>query len=310
MDLHPDVEAALGIFPAARPDTRALGVASRTGYRAAEFVVALGPHMARTIQEDKGVRPDRIHGIPVWTDGREVRPVPREENPLRRELGFGAEDFVVMYSGNAGLAHRFDEVLEAADQLRELPDVHFLFVGGGPRRAEIEAEARRRSLPRFRYLDYVPRRVLARSLSVGDVHLLTLRPELAGLSAPGKLYGIMAVGRPVLMVGPPESDPGHVILEERVGEVVPPGPGGGERLAELFMAYRSDPKRRAEEGGRARAAFLAKFEKSVCCAAWTELLVRVLAGEAPPWTSGVERVGSTTYVEDCFADGGIATGER
>ncbi len=280
MDLHPDVEYRLGVLPGGRATAGPLRAAGRWAYRGADLVVTLGPHMARRIRETKGVPAGRIHEIPVWNDGEEVRPVPREENPLRRELGYGPEDFVVMYSGNAGLAHRFDEVLEAADRLRDRQDVHFLFVGGGPRRRQIERAARDRDLPRFRYLDYFPREELDRSLSLGDLHLLTLRREMAALCAPGKLYGIMAAGRPVLMVGPEASEPGETIREARIGRVIvprgDPAPGG-ERLAARIRELADEPDRCRSLGRRARRVFEERFERQVCCGSWEELLRRQLS---------------------------------
>lgn len=275
MDLHPEVERALGIFPRRRLYTGALSALSRYGYRGAECVVTLGPYMARTIQESKGIDSRRVHQIPVWNDGDEVSPIPAGENTLREALGYRPNDFVVMYSGNAGLAHRFDVVLEAANCLRYESNVHFLFVGGGPRREEIEAAAETRNLPRFRYLDYFPRGELARSLSVGDVHLLTLRKDMAGLCAPGKLYGIMAAGRPTLMVGPRESDPGHVISKDVVGSVIEPGAStsaAARELANHVLRLRDDDEARFTMGEKARAVFLEKYEREIACRQWADLL--------------------------------------
>jgi len=275
MDLHPEVEERLGLLPGGRGVAAPLRAASRAGYCGASFVVSLGSFMARRIRE-KGVSAGRIREIPPWNRGDAIHPVPPSENPLRAELGYGTDDFVVLYSGNAGLAHMFEEVLDAAARLQEHENIEFLFVGGGPKRTEIEREARRLRLPRFQYVDYVPREELAHSLSVGDVHLLTLRPDMAGLVVPSKLYASMAAGRPILMVGPEASDPGKVIQRARVGVVIEPGEGGGERLADAILAYRNDPTRRSEEGRRAREVFLATYDRSVCCEAWAELLREVL----------------------------------
>lgn len=273
MDLHPDVEDRLGLLPDVRVLARALRAAGRAGYRGAEFVVALGPFMEARIRE-KGVPPGRVHRIPVWSRADEVRPVPPGENPLRRELGLSGS-FTVMYSGNAGHAHRFDEVLRAMRLLDGERDVRFLFVGGGPREREIRAFAAEEGIRGFRWRDYVPRERLGLSLSVGDVHLLTLRRDMAGLVAPAKLYGIMAAGRPVVMVGPEASEPGRVIREEGVGVVVEPDGDperGGRRVAEAILDLRRDPDRRRALGRRAREVFLERFEKEVACGRWEALL--------------------------------------
>jgi hypothetical protein len=95
----------------------------------------------------KGVPEERAPLVHVWSRRGEVEPVPRAANPLAAELGIGPDDFVVMYSGNAGIAHQFGPFLEAADRLRDEPGIRFLYVGDGPRRTEIEAFARERSLP-------------------------------------------------------------------------------------------------------------------------------------------------------------------
>ena len=93
----------------------------------------LGPYMADRIAL-KQVAAEKIVTIPVWSRRDEIYPLPRESNPLRKSLGLEGS-FVAMYSGNLGLAHSFDEFLEAARRLRERSDIVFLFVGDGPRKA-------------------------------------------------------------------------------------------------------------------------------------------------------------------------------
>ena len=209
----------------------------------------------------------------MWSDGEEVRPVAPSENPIRRELGLRDDQFVVMYSGNAGLAHRFDEVLEVMRRMKDDGRVFFLFVGGGPRKAEIEAFAETHALRNFRYTDYFPREQLAESLSVGDVHLLTLREAMAGIAVPGKLYGILAAGRPVVMVGPERSEPARTIREAGVGVVVDPAAGGGaDRLEAALRSLADEPAERHALGAHARDHFLTHYDRPILCDAWADAL--------------------------------------
>ena len=85
--------------------------------RRADKVVVLGPYMADRIAL-KNVPSERITTIPVWSRKDEIYPTPRGANPLRKSLEIG-QAFVAMYSGNLGLAHSFDEFLEAARRLRD-----------------------------------------------------------------------------------------------------------------------------------------------------------------------------------------------
>jgi glycosyltransferase involved in cell wall biosynthesis len=274
MDLHPEAEQALGMVGEGPLGHLLQGLADWS-YRRADFVVDLGPYMKRRIRA-KGVPDARLHTIPVWNKKNEVCPVPPGENPLMEEVGL-ADKFVVMYSGNAGLGHRFDKVLGAAKHFDGHPDIHFLFVGNGPRREEIETFARQNALTNLTYLDYFPRDQIKYSLSLADVHLLTLRRSFAGIAVPGKLYGILAAGRPVLMVGPEASDSAATIQRHEVGTVVDPGQyeADGEAtdaVIETITHFYENPDRRRALGERGCEVFLERFEQEQCCDQWDALL--------------------------------------
>jgi glycosyltransferase involved in cell wall biosynthesis len=190
----------------------------------------------------------KIREIPNWSPP--VVPVESEQNRFRASLGVG-EDFVVAYSGNMGLAHEFDTILEAAATLQD-QRVVFLMVGGGPRRAEVEDEARRRGLGNMRFLSPQPREALAESLSAAEAHLVTMRSNLCGLVVPSKFYGVLAAGRPCLFVGPEESEVARVIRESRAGWVV--APGDGKELAAAILKWMENPGLHAAACRSAREA--------------------------------------------------------
>jgi glycosyltransferase involved in cell wall biosynthesis len=275
MDLHPEAEQAAGMIAPDGPLGRLLQRLADWSYRQAVFSVDLGPYMKARIQ-NKGVLDKHLHTIPVWNKKNEIYPISEEGNPLVDELGLD-DHFVVMYSGNAGIGHRFDEVLQAARRLEGHPAIHFLFVGRGPRRKEIESFVEAHDLSNVTYLDYFPRDQIKYSLSLADVHLLTLRRSFAGIAVPGKLYGILAAGRPVLMVGPEASDSATIIQRHEVGTVVDPGQYTGtgaatDAVVETIGALYETPERRDKLGDRGREVFLERFEKERCCDQWAALL--------------------------------------
>ena len=277
MDLHPEAEQAVGMIEANGTLGNALQGLADWSYRRAQFTIGLGPHMKARIR-DKEVSDERLHTIPVWNKKEEVCPISPEDNPLMEKVDLGGT-FVVMYSGNAGLGHRFEEVLRAAKHFDGHPDIRFLFVGQGPRREEIENSAERHALSNLTYLDYFPREQIKYSLSLADVHLLTLRRSFAGIAVPGKLYGILAAGRPVLMVGPEASDPADTIQRHAVGRVVDPGQYEADGAAtEAVITAIEDlynrPERRRRLGRRGREVFLERFEQEQCCKQWAALLRR------------------------------------
>ena len=272
MDLHPDAEVATGMLEDDGVPARFLHALNDAGYRNADFVVDLGAYMKRRIRQ-KDVPDGRLHTIPVWNKKEEISPIQHDENPLRTELGLD-DTFVVMYSGNAGRAHRFEEVLATMKRLDGHPDIEFVFVGEGPKKDRIQAFADRHALSNFRYLPYFPREDLKYSLPMADVHLMTLREEMAGIAVPGKLYGIMAAGRPALMVGPEASESGETIQGCEAGYIVDPSRevDPDQALHDTVLRLYSDDDERRRLGENGRAAFLETFEREVCCQSWTELL--------------------------------------
>jgi colanic acid biosynthesis glycosyl transferase WcaI len=268
MDLHPDASLALGRMSRHNPVVSWLSWLSDFVYRQADKVVVLGPYMADRVIA-KRVRPDRLATIPVWSRRDEIYPIPRDGHPLRAELGL-ADKFVAMYSGNLGLAHSTAEFLEAARQLRDRDDIVFLFVGDGPRMAEIHAAKEAEGLENVRFLDYFPREQLHASLSAADVHLISMRDEMTGIVVPGKLYGVMASGRPALFVGPAHCESANTIRQADCGLTVRIGDSDG--LVEALVLLAGEPETARSMGERGRAAFLAGHERGPCCAHWTQVI--------------------------------------
>jgi glycosyltransferase involved in cell wall biosynthesis len=236
MDLYPEVLIANGTL---RPDSvgaSVLRVLFRWAYRRASRVVALGPVMARRLEE-KGVDPRRIVEISNWATGDETV-VRGPGNRLRSAWGLDGR-FVVMYSGNIGIAHDVETPIRAAVlAAREAPGLRLLFVGKGSRLAEARRIAERMGAGDVvQFQGLVPTELLPHSLGVADLALVTLRAGFEGLVVPSKLLGYLARGVPVLYVGPP-SDAQELVERSGAGRCVPNDDPGA--LAALFVAISRD----------------------------------------------------------------------
>jgi len=253
MDVYPDLAFELGVLRRGSVVGRLFERLSRHVLRGSDAVAALGEPMAEVLRAAGARRVEIVHN---WADGEAIVPLSVEENPLRRECGW-QDRFVVLYSGNLGLAHEFETVLCAAERLRDRPDVLFAFVGTGPSLERLRQECRRRGLTNVEFRPWVPHRELGRSLTSGDIHLITLREGLAGLLVPSKIYGTLAAGRPTVFVGPANSEITAILREGECGVHVSPGEDGA--LAEAIAAYAVDEPRRLEHGRRARLLFERRY---------------------------------------------------
>ena len=267
-DAFPEVAAALGVqlpFPGALRSLR------NRSLHAARANVVLGERMAEWARAQR-VAPARVTVIPNWADGKAIRPLPHADNTLRREWGL-AGMFVVGYSGNLGRAHEFATALAAAEQLRDQPDIVFLFIGGGYQHEALEAEARSRGLASVRCLPYQPRERLCESLGAADVHWISLRPELEGLIVPSKIYGVLAAGRPALMVGDPDGEVARLLRRSDCGISVEAG--DGPAMARAILRLRDEPATREAMGRNARAAFDVHYSAERAFASWNHLLAKL-----------------------------------
>ena len=186
--------------------------------RRADRIVAIGDTMRRRLEE-KGARPERLRVIPNWIDTQRLGPLDKA-NPWACNIGLDTK-FVVMHSGNVGHAQDLDSLVRAATFLRDLDDLQIMIIGTGARHAELVALAKLLDVEQVRFLYYQSRGVLPQSLSAADVHVVGLAPGLAGYVVPSRLYGILAVGRPVIVAADPESETAQVVESIGCGIVVP-----------------------------------------------------------------------------------------
>jgi colanic acid biosynthesis glycosyl transferase WcaI len=205
MDLNPDQLIALGKIRADGLTARVLEWGNRLILRRTNLVVALDRLMAGRLESRVNLG-DRLVVIPPWPHEQCLEDVPPEKNPFRQAHGLGGK-FVIMYSGNHSPSNPLDTLLEAVKRLREDPKLVFMFVGGGIGKKKVEQFVRENGLSNALCLPYQPLEGLRYSISAADVHVVSLGAGMAGIVHPCKIYGAMAVARPVLFLGP---SPSHV----------------------------------------------------------------------------------------------------
>jgi colanic acid biosynthesis glycosyl transferase WcaI len=211
--------------------------------------------------------------VPVWAVGKDLRPIPREANGFIQEHQL-ADKFVVMFSGNLELGGDVNTLTGALAELRREPDIVLVMISEGPRLEKFRATAERASLSNVRFLPYQDRDRLAYSLSAGDVHVITNKQGLGGLRVPGKTYGVLAVGRPILYIGEPHCEVADLVRDHRLGFVIEEGDVPG--LVRAIRTLRDDPAGCQEIAARARALFEADYQAQPNIERWEKILVSSL----------------------------------
>lgn len=271
MDLHPDCEFELGIWSRRNPLFALLGWLNNSHLRHAHCNVALGPAMQKRLV-DKNIPAERVQVIGVWSRADAIEPKPMDDVPLRKQFHLD-EKFIVMYSGNAGLIHSFDAIERTMLTLRDDPNIHFVFIGSGKRLNDLNRFVQQHQLGNFLHLPYFPREQLSDSLAMGHAHLVTLRTGMAGVALPCKTYGIMAAGRPIIYVGPRNSDTAHHVKQANCGWIVEEQDDA--ELTRVIRTLASDHAAAETAGHEGRAWLLQHAERKIGCQRWQQLLEQV-----------------------------------
>lgn len=273
MDLYPDAAVESGVIRRGSGMERTLRrITSRT-LDAADAVIALGRDMKDRLLSEypRHARAQRIHVVPPWADGAALWPLCKNENPLAASLGV-ADSFNIVYSGNLGVAHDLDTLTRAIDLMRDDVATRWLFIGGGKRFEQLRRQAEDKRWPHVRLMPYQDREGLNASLNLADVHLVSQLPAFTGVVVPSKLFGILAVGKPSIMIGPAEAECSRIIEENRAGFVV--SNGDAESLVSRLRQLRDDVQMRTVMGAAARRAFERKYDRPIACERITQILER------------------------------------
>ncbi len=252
MDLYPEVLIANGVIKPNGWIASFMKTWSSRVLNSANAIIVIGRDMERIV-EHKGVQPKCIHYIPNWAADAEVYPVEKSNNSLRQELGFNDDDFIVLYSGNLGVSHYFDDILYTALECRHTVTIKFVFIGSGARLSEVEKYKCKHKLENIVLLAYQPLTRLAESLSLGDIHFVSLRQGFDGLVVPSKVFGAMAVGRPVLYQGSEKSEIASIIKKHNIGCQVEIGDRVG--LKSAIENYHANRMSLIDQGNSARVAY-------------------------------------------------------
>jgi glycosyltransferase involved in cell wall biosynthesis len=268
-DLFPEVAALLKDF---HSDTINNGLQRVNKFlvRRAACNVALGATMRTRLIENKGAPPERTIIIPDWADTTAIAPGPKR-NAFAIEHGL-EDRFVVMHTGNIGLSQNLGTVIDAAELLRDVPDVVVVFQGEGVQKAPLERRAADLGLANVRFLPFAPKARLGESFAAADVFIVSLQPGLAGYIVPSKLYGILAAGRPYVAAVEASCEVASVTTTHASGLLVEPG--SARSMADAILRFRDDPDLTRRYGANARSAGLT-FDRRVQVSRYFELFERL-----------------------------------
>jgi glycosyltransferase involved in cell wall biosynthesis len=240
-------------------------------YAAARHVVTVGDGYRERLCA-KGVPPEKITVISNGIDREAFQP--RAPDPALRERWGLGERFVCAYVGTIGMASGLDVVLRAARLLAERGrhDIHFLIVGDGAVRAELEAEAARLGLRNVGFTGRLEKGLIPATLASVDVCLVHLKKrDLFTTVMPSKIFEAAAMAKPIIL-----GVEGHAAeLVRRAGCGICVEPENETDLVQAVEKLAEDPALGAALGRAGRDYFVARFDRGALAAEYLALIHRL-----------------------------------
>jgi colanic acid biosynthesis glycosyl transferase WcaI len=256
LDLWPDSLAAVGAVRSPQV-LRWVGHLVGFVYKRCDRVLVQSRAFVSNVEKYSGDT-TRIRYFPGWAEPvfkgplADVEPAP--------EVAPYHGSFNVLFAGNVGDAQDFPAILEAAEALREEPNLHRLIVGDGRAAPWVRSEIIRRGLQqRVILLGRHPIERMPSFFRAASALLVTLKkdPSLA-MTIPGKVQSYLATGLPIVAML--DGEGAAVIQEARAGAVCPAG--DGLRLAQSVRSLIAMPEtERAAMGERGRAYCEREFDR-------------------------------------------------
>ncbi len=242
-------------------------------YKNADKIIVISEGFKKNIME-KGVPESKIEVIYNWVDENEVIAVERNSNILFERYNLDKNKFYVTYNGNIGLTQNMDLLLDVAEMFRDNPAIHFVIMGEGVYKKEVEHKLTTQKVENVTLLPFQPYKEISHVFSLGDVGLVISKENVGQNSVPSKTWSIMSAARPVLASFDENSELQEIIEKNKTGLFVKAGEK--EALYKAILELYNNPQQRKEMGQNGRAFILKNLTREIGTSKYVEVIKSVV----------------------------------
>jgi glycosyltransferase involved in cell wall biosynthesis len=142
----------------------------------------------------------QVYWLPNGVNIDFYKPSAITQSDFRTKNGFAPTDVLFFYGGIIGHAQGLEVILNAANELSDYPQVHFILQGSGPEKAQLEDLQKTLQLTNVHFLEPVAKADMPAILQAIDVALVPLKnlPLFQG-AIPSKVFEALAMEVPLLL---------------------------------------------------------------------------------------------------------------
>ena len=210
--------------------------------------------------QNKQVSPDKISTIQNWID---IYPYVNGNNTNSFRKKFNLEKkFVFLFAGVIGPSQGLDLIIQAAHELRKIPNICFLLVGDGIERDRLLKITEKNALRNVIFKSFTSKEEYPSLVKEANVGLVCLSSKNRTPVVPGKILGYMAASIPVVAFLNKESD-GHKIVKDAKCGYSECSDNSRRAVELLFQVYNERDK--LEQYGKNGFKYVSEnFTKEIC----------------------------------------------
>lgn len=213
-DIYPDVLVHMGYVNEDNWLVKIWAKLNKRAFDSAARVITLSDGMKEVLSSYTS--PEKIEVIPNWSFNSNLPTVEKTDNIILKKLEV-SDKFIISYSGNFGVTHPLEALVELAAQLAP-EKFHVILAGDGARKPIIERALEKWQPVNFSLLPWQPADQLHHVLSMGNLGVVTLDDTAANISVPSKTYDLLSAGTPILGLCSPSSALSLLINKHECGQ--------------------------------------------------------------------------------------------
>ena len=183
-----------------------------------DVVSSISQGMIKRIQ----LKVDRkIVFFPNWVETSVFFPV-NDKVRLKESWGYKEDQFLCLYSGSLGGKQGLENIIYAAESLKDNAKIQFIICGTGPYKSRLQEIALNKNLTNVNFLPLQDKKNFNDFLNIADLHLIIQKAYIGDLVMPSKLPTILSAGGVSLVTAEKNTSLHKLVEKFDVGFVVDP----------------------------------------------------------------------------------------
>ena len=279
-DLWPESAISTSVLRPASALARLLYKLEKWACRSASKINVLTPAFQKDMEARGLAKAEKFCFVPNGADLASFQPGPRSNN-AREQLGW-ADRFVVMYAGAHGRANALKQLIDAAAELRDRPDILIACLGDGPERQSLVREAEQRGLTNIRFYGVRPKALMPDIVNACDAGAAVLQNNPTFRTVyPNKVFDYMACARPVILA---IDGIARRLVCDTANAGVFAEPGNATAIANAIRFLADHPADRERMGANGRLWVLENASREVLAQKYLDILQNLINDQLPPRT--------------------------